>query len=378
MWILPAAFTVGWVAYVTLAGHGERVIEHWRAAATMAFGSFVAGSTPQGGGAVAFPVFTKVLAVPAEVARSFSLSIQATGMMMASLTILIAGRAIDRKALGLATAGGAIGLVIGLLALGDPSRLFWPSRLDAAYVKVAFTVAIFAVAVVVSLCAGRSTKNETVPHWNGRSVGVVLGFSMIGGIFSSLAGSGVDVLLFIFLVLIADVHPKVAIPTSIIAMAVVSSIGFVLLGFVDGQLSIERLGDQVVAVGGDPIEASAATRFDLFGIWLAAAPVVVWGAPLGSWAAAKASERAVIWFVGLMAMAEVITTVIFLDRLRTDPALAAFGLIGLIGVIVGIRRIGALSRYIAIDTGRAPSSTDADQTPQPTSSTARGSAPSTS
>ena len=53
--------------------------------------SFVAGSTPHGGGAVAFPVLTKVFGVPAADARTFSLSIQAVGMGTAAVVIMLLG-----------------------------------------------------------------------------------------------------------------------------------------------------------------------------------------------------------------------------------------------------------------------------------------------
>ncbi len=51
----------------------------------MVFGSFVAGSTAAGGGAVSFPVFTKLLHIPADEARTFGLLIQSVGMTMASV-----------------------------------------------------------------------------------------------------------------------------------------------------------------------------------------------------------------------------------------------------------------------------------------------------
>ena len=134
VWGLPALFTIAWIIFVLSSGHVGRIIDNWRAALTMLFGSFVAGSTPQGGGAVAFPVFTKVLAIPASVARSFSLIIQATGMVMASLSILLAGRRIDWKALGIGVYAGSMGFVAGLFGLGDAQTPFWDSRLDSAYV----------------------------------------------------------------------------------------------------------------------------------------------------------------------------------------------------------------------------------------------------
>jgi uncharacterized protein len=64
-WLLPAVFTLSWLVFVLANDHLGRVADHWRSSLTMAFGSFVAGSTPQGSGSVAFPVFTKVLDIPA-------------------------------------------------------------------------------------------------------------------------------------------------------------------------------------------------------------------------------------------------------------------------------------------------------------------------
>lgn len=312
----------------------------------MVFGSFVAGSTPQGGGAVAFPVFTKVLAIPAPVARSFSLVIQATGMVMASASILLSGRKIDWKAYELGVMGGIVGFYVGLFVLGDPSTPFWDSRLDSAYVKVSFTLIIFAVALIVRLCATQESKYQIVPDWGTRSTLVMLAFAFVGGIFSSLAGSGTDVMLFVFIVLVAGVTPKVAIPTSIVAMATVSTLGLAVLGLLHGQLNIGLSQDSVVSVADVPFGPEAASRFDLFGIWLAAAPIVVWGAPLGAWVAARVSERAVIAFVGAMALLEVLTTAIFLDDLRSDFVLLGYAIIGMGAVWWAVNRLDRLSNWI--------------------------------
>ena len=316
----------------------------------MIFGSFVAGSTPQGGGAVAFPVFTKVLEMPPEVARSFSLLIQASGMVMASVTILLAGRRIDRRAAVLGVGGGAVGLLFGLFVLGRPGVPFWPARIDPAYIKVTFTVFIFAVALIVAKCATRSTKFEQVPIWTARSTAVMLAFAVVGGVLTSLTGSGVDVLLFVFVVLVAQVSPKVAIPTSIVSMASISVLGAAIVVIGGGQLDtvVSQIDNvtQLVAVGGRPYGPAIFQRYDVFGLWLAAAPIVVWGAPLGSYVADRVSERTVIRFVAAMALLEVATTVLFLDALRSNRRLAAYGLIGLVLAAVAVQSLERLATWI--------------------------------
>lgn len=309
----------------------------------MVFGSFVAGSTPQGGGAVAFPVFTKVLEIPAAVARSFSLSIQATGMLVASLSILIAGRRIDKRAVGLGVLGGGIGFLLGLGLLTDRATPFWNSRLPDPYVKVTFTMAIASLAMIVFLCFREGSHgSDAVPRWTPRGTTIFLLLALTGGLFTSLAGSGVDVFLFVFLVLIAGVHPRVGVPSSIISMAVVSTMGFIVLGLIDGQLSIDidAAGDVIRA--GDTVfdEPQPGTQFDLFGIWLAAAPIVVWGAPFGAWAASVVSPRVLIMFVGVMALLEVSTTIIFLEPLRSDPFLALYFALGVVVALWLVRAAG--------------------------------------
>ncbi|MDH3752944.1 MAG: sulfite exporter TauE/SafE family protein [Acidimicrobiia bacterium] len=338
-WVLPAVATITWVVYVAAEGHLGRVLDQWAAAVTMVFGSFVAGSTPAGGGAVAFPVFTKVLEIPPAVARTFSLSIQATGMVMASATILLAGRRVDRTALTIGTSGGMLGFVFGAVLLGDRESTFWSSHLDPAYVKVTFTMVIAAMAYIVflSLQVDEADCVNVITGWNRRSVGGLLFAGLVGGVLSSLTGSGVNILLFLFTVIVFGLHPRVGVPTSIISMAVVSVLGFVMFGLIDGQLDLvlDGTGD-VVSVGGSPVSPLDGGRHDVFGIWLAAIPVVVWGAPLGAWVASVLSKRALIVFVGSMALLEVATTIVFLDQLRSDAALAAYFAIGTAAAIAAV------------------------------------------
>ena len=346
MWALPLAITIAWFLFVWMGGHTDRVTNNYRASLTMVFGGFVAGSTPQGGGAVAFPVFTKLLEVPTPVARSFSLFVQASGMVMASISIILSGRKVDWKALRIAIPAGVIGLVIGLFALGDQSTPFWVTTVSDAYVKVSFTLIVFAVALIVRLISMKATMYDEVPSWNYRSIGAMFLFALGGGVFSSLTGSGSDVLLFVFVVLVAKVDARVAIPTSIISMASVSLIGFLIVGFWHGQIDIGVVGEQVVSVGGDAFGPELASQFDLFGLWLAGAPVVLWMAPIGSYWASRVKSRTVIGFVGVIALSEVVSTAIFLDEFRTDNVLIAFALIGMVVVWLAVRQVDRLSEWI--------------------------------
>ncbi len=338
IWGIPIGICAMWLVTVVVGGHWERVAAHWESTVTMIFGSFVAGSTPQGGGAVAFPVFTKVLEVPTPVARTFSLSVQAIGMTTASAIILLARRPVDLRAIAGAGGAGLVGFLFGLFALSDPDTTFWSASMSGPYVKVTFTIMLAAMSYIVFLSLRSQHKGtDRIEHWNRRVwAGFVLsGFA--GGVASAFTGSGVDVFLFLFAVVMCGLHPRVGVPTSIIAMAMTSTLGFVILGLIDGQLNIGLdAAGAVVAVGGNPVDALAARQYDVFGLWMAAVPVIVWGAPLGAWVAHVMTERRLILFVAAMAALEVVSTAIFLDDLRTDLALVLYGMLGLLGAIAAI------------------------------------------
>ena len=338
LYALPAGATLIWLIYVLAAGELARVGEHWESSVTMVFGSFLAGSSPEGGGAVAFPVFTKVLDVPAPVARSFALSIQAVGMTMASLIILIAGRRIDRRAILVCVPASTLGFFASLFLLGDEGAPFWPSDLSAGVVKVTFTIVLAAMSFMMFVMLRASDMgSERVSVWNLRVVAGLALAAFMGGGITAWVGTGANVMLFLFVVVMAGLHPRVGVPTSVVTMALISIVGLLTLGLGDGQLDIDRnaAGD-VVAVGGAAVGPLDGGRFDLTGLWLAAVPVVVWGAPLGTWVVQILHERPLVMFVGVLALIEVISTAVLLDALHEDAWLIAYFVVGMALAMAGV------------------------------------------
>ena len=340
--IVPSAITVVWAVLVIGGGELERVLAHWESSLTMTAGSFLAGASPEGGGAIAFPVFTKVLHVPPAVARTFSLCIQAVGMTSAAVAIILARRTIELRALVISVAAGSVGFLVALLALSDFDALFWQSRLPPSYVKVTFTVVLAGMATVM-FTSLRSTDfgTDRVEAWTRRMMIGLAVAAFVGGVLTSLTGTGVNVLVFLFVVLVFGLHPRVGVPTSVIAMAAISLIGLAILGVVDGQLAVStNAAGDVVRVGGETV-GPLSEEYDLLGLWLTAVPIVVWGAPLGAYVVHRLREQWLVMFLALLATTEVVSTVILLEDLRTDPALIAYGLVGLVVAIVGVRWVSA-------------------------------------
>lgn len=325
--LVPLVLTLSWFAYVSLSGQWDRVLDRWAAATTMIFGSFVAGATPQGGGAVAFPVFTKLLEVPSEVARTFSLCVQAVGMTSATLSILINRRAVLWSILVPVIAAATVGFLLAAALATDDSLPFRPSLIPADYIKVGFTVVIAALAVMVFLASRRPAEYLTtkIPSSSNRVHLAGLLAGLLGGALAAMVGSGVDVMVYLLAVVLIGFSPKVGIPTSVVAMSAISVLGFAYYGLFDGQLSVSVDQATVFSVGGRAVDLPA-DRYDLFGFWLASIPVVVWGAPLGSAVADRLGQRSVVRLVLVLATTEVLTTVFFLESLRRSPRLVAFAI----------------------------------------------------
>ena len=190
---------------------------------------------------------------------------------------------------------------------------------------------------------------------------------LIGGFASGLTGSGADILIFMFVAILLALDPQVGVPTSVIVMAGVSVLGFVLLGLVDGQLSVLLTPDgaNVAQVGGRAVFDSApagaivnpaygagsalpSSEADLFGLWLAAVPIVGWGAPLGSVVAARLKARQLVAFVVILASIETVSTVILVDGLvqEPDPTLIGYALGAALVVGVGLWWIAKNRRQI--------------------------------
>ena len=60
-----------WLVFFTAEPRWHLFAENWFMPITMAVGSFIAGSTSEGGGAVAFPVMTLLFDIKPAVARDF-------------------------------------------------------------------------------------------------------------------------------------------------------------------------------------------------------------------------------------------------------------------------------------------------------------------
>ncbi len=251
------AFYVVWLLVVIMGGHWDTVRSHWPIALAMSFGSYIAGSTPMGGGTVGFPVLVLLFEMPGSLGRNFGLAVQSIGMVSASIYILSARRPLHWRLLRAGLMGSLIGTPLGAAFIAPFVPDLW--------VKLIFAV-VWASFGIMHLIKMRELVNATGiterwRKWDG-TIGVALGLT--GGIVSSITGVGIDMMVYAILVLLYRADLKISIPTSVILMAFTSVVGIV------SNVLLSQVNPSLYRI--DP---------EVFSNWLAAAPVVAIGAPFG-------------------------------------------------------------------------------------------------
>lgn len=294
--MLQGALVV-WAAWLLLMWHGNLwhlFMDGWFMSVTMAFGSFIAGATSEGGGAVAFPVMTLIFGIEPATARDFSLMIQSVGMTAASYTIIRLGIPVEWRAVIFAALGGALGVILSLEYL---SPLLPPAQTKLFFVStwVGFGAALF----WINRIPQRETHTRIRTPTSRDSLLLFL-FGFAGGSVSGLVGSGLDIITFSLLVLAFRVCEKVATPTSVILMASNSLVAFGWKEF---------FGPGMAA--------------DAWNYWYVCVPIVVIGAPLGALFIRNKSRQFVARFLYISIAIQYLWALIVIPM---SPLLAAFSL----------------------------------------------------
>lgn len=291
-----------WWSYMLTGGNlnlfvgrvGSEQKPRWMVTLTMVFGSMVAGATSEGGAAVAFPILTLVMGVLPSIARDFSFLIQSVGMTAAAFSILYMGIKIEYKSVIYCTIGGVAGVILGLEKVAP--------RLTPPYSKMYFVCIWFAFAVSLfwlNFYHDRKVFNS-VPSWeqgvifkkvlfrtnwahcpsidlvvNWKAI-VLLCFGILGGIFSSMSGSGLDICSFAVLALFFRVSERIATPTSVVLMGINTVVAFLYREYQMNEV--------------DP---------EAYRLWLVCIPVVVVGAPLGAIMSSHFHREVLSWMIYL-------------------------------------------------------------------------------
>lgn len=303
-------FYVTWMVMVGWYDLWRVVQEHWPLALTMTFGSFVAGSTPMGGGTVAFPVLVLFFELEPSLGRDFSFAIQSIGMTSATIFIVCRKIPVAWSILRPALLGSLLGTPLGIV--------FVAPYVSDELIKIVFAVLWASFGVLTLLRLPTLVKQNGFLQGYARidnAMGFAIGF--FGALLiASLTGVGVDMLIYSCLVLVRKTDMKIAIPTSVILMSFTSLVGIATRSL-SGEMSPE-----------------------VFGNWLAAAPVVAIGAPFGSYFVNRIGRVPTMIFVSILCIIQFVWT--FAENWQE------LGWIGLFGGLAGLMIFQGIFYYLAV------------------------------
>lgn len=300
-WLWLLAFYAVWLWLVIGLGYWATATEHWPIALAMALGSYAAGSTPMGGGTIGFPVLVLLFDMPAGLGRDFSFAVQAIGMTSAGIFILARRQPLAAAVLKGAMVGALIGTPLGIYLIAPLIPGLW--------IKVVFAVIWAAFGLLhlyrINEIAGHSGIIDFNEGWDFR-LGLVLG-ALAGATVVSVTGVGIDMAVYAALVLLCRADLKIAIPTSVIIMAFTSVYGVVLKVLTTGM------------------------QDGVFENWLAAAPVVALGAPLGVFIVGLIGRKPTLLFVAVLCVGQFVWTCF-----KEFDALGITGLVIALAAVVGL------------------------------------------
>lgn len=260
-WLYLIVVITVWFWYMNVNNMFSILSENLYVMITMVFGSFVAGSSPEGSASIAYPMFTLYLGIAPDVARNFAFAIQSVGMTAASIYILNKKIALDWNYIIYVSFGGLFGLLFGTYNLVP--------YIQPMLGKLIFVSLWLAFGIVLYLENRKQTRiiyDKIILFSHSDRINLIL-FGFIGGGISSLFGTGINIFTFCFLVIYYKVNEKVATPSSIIIMTIETIAGFALHGLVIKDISKES-----------------------YDMWLSCIPIVIFFAPLGAYVVNKISR----------------------------------------------------------------------------------------
>jgi len=268
-----ATFLVVWAVVVFHSGMLTEVAAQWRISLVMVLGSLVAGSTPIGGGGVAFPFLVLWFGTPHDSARDFGLTIQSLGMTSAMIFILCRRVSIEARMLLWTMIGSLAGMLLGTFAIVPyvPGNFV---KLTFACVWLSF--AILTIAKNHEFCA--ITGMQSMSPRAAWRLGLIVGIT--GGFIASLIGVGTEMCVYTVLILLYRCDSRIAVPTAVSAMAVTSMIGLAT------HLWIGDISHDVV------------TKF------LAAGPLVIFGAPIGTYIVSVVPRVRMLYFISVLCVVQ--------------------------------------------------------------------------
>ncbi len=276
----------------------------------MAAGSYVAGSTPMGGGTVGFPILVLLFNEPASLGRSFSFCVQSIGMSSATVFLLSSRAPVAWRLVLVTMATSAVFIPLTLVYITP--------HVQDLFIKLLFAC-IWAAFGVMTLVKVKDFVRAHHAARRGVGLDVAIGVTVgvLGGVSTGVTGVGIDMVLYTCMVLLYRCELRVAIGSSVIIMAFGSLVGVVTSSLL-GRLSLEVLYN-----------------------WAAAAPIVAIGAPFGVLMMRIIPRGFTLVFVSLLCIGQFVWTLV-----QERPPLWL-----MVGAVVGVLMVNVVF-HLMYETGK--------------------------
>jgi uncharacterized membrane protein YfcA len=285
----------------------------WATVITMIFGSFIGGASPEGSAAVAYPIFTLILKIAPPIARNFAFAIQSIGMTSASLLIIGMRLKLDWNYIIFVTFGGVFGLFLG--------TYYVVPHISTLEAKLFFVSLYLSFGIALWLQNRRPQREvfDKIQNFQNSDRGRLIIFGLVGGIISSIFGTGINIFTFCLMTIYYRVSEKVATPSSVIIMTIETILGL----FIHTQLINDF-------------------QPEAFEIWLACVPFVAIFAPLGAFVISKMARKGIATLLYCILIVQFFGAMIVIK-----PSLIQFTLcmlvlaagIGLFGYLASVRKV---------------------------------------
>ena len=291
----------GWFWYMFQNDSFEIYTRQWATVITMILGSFIAGASPEGSAAVAYPIFTLILKIDPPVARNFAFAIQSIGMTSASLLIIGMRLKVDWNYIIFVTIGGVFGLFLG--------TYFVVPYISPVQAKLFFVSLYLSFGIALWMQNRRQQREvfDKIENFKNSDKGRLIAFGLVGGIISSIFGTGINIFTFCLMTIYYRVSEKVATPSSVIIMTMETILGL----FIHTQLTKDF-------------------QPEAFEIWLACVPFVAIFAPLGAFVISKMPRKGIATLLYWILIIQFFGAMIVIK-----PTLIQLSICGLI-LIVGV------------------------------------------
>ncbi|MGH1487013.1 MAG: sulfite exporter TauE/SafE family protein [Cellvibrionaceae bacterium] len=279
-WFFIVVLYAAWWLFMDSFDRWHLFVHYWEVSITMIFGSMVAGSTATGGGAVSFPVLTKLLGVSSYDAKLFGLMVQSVGMSSACIYMWARKIPILWPVIPPVIIGSTLGIIVSNGIFNDNNTLC----------KLIFTatVTLFMAVLLYSSYFHPRVSLDRVKNFISSRFKEFLLVGFIGGIIAGKVGSGVDIILFVVLTLVYRIDERLSIPTTIVSMAISSIVGFSYYYF---------LNDITTKV---------------FDYWLVSIPVVAIGAPLGAYILQHCHRAHIVYLMAFLIALDLVSSLLFI------------------------------------------------------------------